>query len=83
MVATAKTQRRWFAAAIIATMLVYRTKEKKVFWEFDPITMQNMDHNLLLFCATTWPSYHVTENHLLHIEDKSSLLLTVTWLGDW
>ena len=27
--------------------------------------MQNINHNLLLFCATTWSSYHVIENHLL------------------
>ena len=26
--------------------------------------MQNMSHNLLLFCVSTWPSYLVTENHL-------------------
>ena len=45
-------------------MLVHRTKEKKVFWEFGSIIMQNMSHNLLLFCAPTWPSYHVIENHL-------------------
>ena len=42
-------------------MLVHRTKEKKVFWEFDSIIMQNMSHNLLLFCASL---YHVIENHL-------------------
>ena len=45
-------------------MLVHRTKEKKVFWEL-AIIMQNMSHNLLLFCAPTWPSYHVNENRLL------------------
>ena len=44
-------------------MLVRRAKEKKVFWEFDSIIMQNMSHNLLLFCAPTWPSYRVIENH--------------------
>ena len=27
--------------------------------------MQNMSHNLLLFCAPTWPSHHVIENHLV------------------
>ena len=47
-------------------MLVHRTNEKKFFWEFDSIVMQNMSHNLLLFCAQTWPSYHVIENHLYH-----------------
>ena len=46
-------------------MLVHRTKEKKAFWEFDSVIAQNMSHNLLLFCAPTWPCYHVTENHLL------------------
>ena len=45
-------------------MLVYRTIEKKVFWQFDSIIMQNMSHNLLLFCAPTWPSRHASENHL-------------------
>ena len=45
-------------------MLVHRTKQiKKVFWEFDSIIMQNMIHNLLLFCAPTWPPYHVIDNH--------------------
>ena len=29
-------------------MLVLRTTEKKVFWEFDSTLMQNMSHNLLL-----------------------------------
>ena len=46
-------------------MLVHRTIKKKVFWEFDSIIMQNMSHNLLLFCAPTWPSHHVIENLLL------------------
>ena len=39
-------------------------KEKSVFWEFDSITMRNMSHRLLLFCATC-PSYHVIKNHLV------------------
>ena len=55
---------RWFSPDVIAAMLVHRTKEKKVFWEFDSIIMQN-GHNLLLFCAPPWPSYHVIEGHLL------------------
>lgn len=46
----------------IAAMLVHRTKHKKV---LDSIIMQNMSHNLLLFCARTWLSYHVIEDHLL------------------
>ena len=37
---------RWFLPDVIAAMLVHRTKEKKVFWEFDSIIMQN-GHNLL------------------------------------
>ena len=79
VVATAKTKRRSWRSLLVVFRcrhrrhLEHRTKEKKVFWEFDPITMQNMDHNLLLFCATTWPSYHLTENHVLYIEGKSSL----------
>ena len=31
---------------------------------FNSDIMQNMSHNLLLFCAPTWPSYQVIENHL-------------------
>ena len=53
----------WFSLDVIAAMLVYRTIEK-VFWEFDSIIMQNTSHNLLLFCPPTWPSHHVTANHL-------------------
>ena len=44
---------RWFSQ---------NKKEKKVFWEFDSIVMQNTSHNLLLFSAPTWPSCHVVEN---------------------
>ena len=121
----------------IATVLVHRTKAREVFWEFDPIIMQNMNlrvrffdkirervmdprrigsryikgteesfprvdlsvpvihrdpsdlgsmirfrifpkkrtFNLLLFCAPTWPSYHVIENHQscdhVYWQDKS------------
>ena len=55
----------WFSPDVNAAMLVHRTKEKKVFWEFDSVIVQNMSHNLLLFCAPTWPCYHVIENHLL------------------
>ena len=60
-------------------MLVQRTKVKKVFWEFDSIIVQNMSHNLLLFCAPTWPSYHVNENHLLPNPFETKLrALTIT-----
>ena len=55
---------RWFSPDVTAAMLVYRTIEEKVFWEFDSIIMQNMCRNLLLFCTQTWPSHHVIENHL-------------------
>ena len=41
-----------------------QNNREKVFWEFDSIMIQNMSHNLLLFCAPTWPSHHVIENHL-------------------
>ena len=37
-------------------------KRKKVFWEFDSIIMQNLSDILPLFCTTTWPSHHVSEN---------------------
>ena len=46
-------------------MLVHATKEKTVFWEFDSITVQNVSHNLLVFCAPTWPSDYVIENHIM------------------
>ena len=59
---------RWFSPDFTAAMLVYRTIEENVFWEFDSIIMQNMCHNLLLFCTQTWPSHHVIENHLLKIK---------------
>ena len=55
---------KWFSPDVIAALLVDRTKEKKVFWVFDLIIMQNINHNLLFFCAPTWPSYHMIENHL-------------------
>ena len=42
-----------------------QNNREKVFWEFDSIIMQNTSHNLLLFCPPTWPSHHVTANHLL------------------
>ena len=33
---------------VIAAMLEHRTKDKKVFWEFDSIIMQNMSHNIAI-----------------------------------
>ena len=54
-------------------MLVHRSKEKKVVWELDSIIMQTISHHLQLFCAPTWPSYHVIENHLL------AILTTITF----
>ena len=58
----------------VAAMLVHRIKEEKVFQDVDSIIMQNMTHNLLLFCAPTWPSYHVIENHLLDVAPNSNPL---------
>ena len=55
----------WFSPDVTTAMFVYRTIEKTVFWELDSIIMQNLSHNLLLFCTQTWPSPHVIENHLL------------------
>ena len=54
---------RWCSLDVTATMLVRRTKENKISWEFSIIT-QKMSHNLLLFCAPTWPSYQIIEYHL-------------------
>ena len=68
-------------------MLVYRTVEEKVFREFDSIIMQNMCHNLLLFCTQTWPSHHVigmflfrarAEKGIARHIDASSVVWTVT-----
>ena len=53
---------RWYSLDVTTAILVHRTKEKR---EFDSIIMQNRSHNLLLFGAPTWPSYHVIENYLL------------------
>ena len=50
----------WFAPDITAAVLVYRTIAKKVFWEFDPIIMQNLGDILPLFCTPTWPPHHVS-----------------------
>ena len=51
----------WFSPDVTAAMLVHRTIEKKVFRKFDSI----MGHNMQLFCAPTWPSHHVIDNHVL------------------
>ena len=53
---------RWFSLDVFAAMLVHRTIEKKSFGNLT--LMQNTSRNLLLFCPPTWPSHHVTENHL-------------------
>ena len=47
-------------------------RNRKKSWELDSIIMQNMGHNLLLFCARTWPSYHVIEDHLLLFKSPES-----------
>ena len=54
-----------FSRDVTATMLVYRTIVRKLFWEFDSITMQNLNNILPLFCTPTWPSQHVSENQEL------------------
>ena len=41
---------------------MYRAIAKKVFWEFDSITVQNLSDILPLFCAPTWPSRHVSKS---------------------
>ena len=69
---------RWFSPDATAAMLVYRTIEKKVFWEFDSFIMQNMSHDLLLFCAPTWPSRHVIENHLFQNKGKVAIMVYQT-----
>ena len=55
----------WFSPDVITAMLVHRTKEEKVFGEFDSIILENTSHNFLQCCTLTWPSYRMIENHLL------------------
>ena len=43
----------WFSPDVTAAMLVRKTMEKKIFWDFYSIIMQNMSHNLVVFCAPT------------------------------
>ena len=40
-----------FSCDVTAAMLMYRTIAKKVFWEFDPIMLQNLIDMLPLFCT--------------------------------
>ena len=37
-----------------------------------------MNHNLLLFCAPTWPSHHVIENHLREDEDEVNFVKQIS-----
>ena len=39
-------------------------KKKNSFGNFTLLLCKKMSRNLLLFCAPTWPSYYVIENHL-------------------
>ena len=59
-----------FSPDVTAAMLVHRTIEKKVSWEFDSIIIQNMSHNLL---TPTWPSYHVIENQQTNAKCPSKI----------
>ena len=54
---------RWCSLDVIAASWCTEQTRKKS-WEFDSIIMENMRHNLLLFCAPTRPSYHMIEYHL-------------------
>lgn len=55
---------RWFSPDVLAAMLVQKTKENKVFQEFDSkYYYAKHEPNLPLFCAPTWSSYHKIENH--------------------
>ena len=64
-----------FSLDVIASMLVRRPIKKKLLWQFDSIIMQNVSHDLRLFCAPTWPSYDVIGEHLLI--NKSAMLHTI------
>ena len=77
-ISTTKTKGyKWSSPDVIAVMLVHRTKERTFLWECDSSILQNMSHKLLPFCAPTWPSYHVIENHLLTSNQESQLLNTM------
>ena len=54
-----KMAHRWYSLDVIATMSVQKKKQKRnKSWGFDFVIM----HNLLSFCASTWPSYHVIDS---------------------
>ena len=69
---------RWFLPDVIAAMLVHRTKEKRLVWEFESSIVQNMSHHLRLSCAPTWQPYHVIENHLLQVIRCIPISISVT-----
>ena len=54
---------------------MHRTIAKKVFWEFDPIIMQNLSDILPLFCTPTWPSHHMSENqgYMVHLTKSKKI----------
>jgi len=56
-----------FSPDVAAAMFVYRAIAKKVFWEFDSIIIQNFGGILSLFCTSTWPSDHASENQELYL----------------
>ena len=62
-----KMAHKWYSLDVIAAMLVQKKKKQKrnKSWGFDFVIMQNLRHNLLSFWASTWPSYHVIEYHLV------------------
>lgn len=39
---------RWFSPDVFTNMLVHRTKERNVLWEFDSVVVQNVSHHLPL-----------------------------------
>lgn len=65
-----------FSPDVISALLVYKTKQKTGLWQFDPIIMQNKTHNLLLFCAPTWSSYHV----IFQPSDCNELRFLCCWI---
>ena len=60
-VVVSKARNCRFSRDVTAAMLVYRTIEKKVSWEFNSIIVLNFSAILPLFCTPTWPSHHVNE----------------------
>ena len=78
-----KTKNWGFAYDVTAAMLVYRTMQQNVFWEFDSIIMENLWGHFLLFCTPTWPSNHVdADQELLPCHTARTKIGNVAFFGN-